>query len=93
VALGVSSRSEWRSIARLREEVGMRIMDRQVLRVWPRAAWERRGLFCRRYAYLRPTRTVRGTDRKFVAEVGYPCGWIAKSGEQREARQETTARV
>ena len=74
MASGASSRSgQWRCIARLREEGGRRIM-RQVLRVWPRAAWERRGLFCRRYARLRSTRTVRSTDRKFVAEACYPCG-------------------
>jgi len=64
-----------------RVEGGSRIMDRQVLRVWRGAAWERRGLCCRRYACLRSTRTVRSTDRKFVAEAGYPCGRVATQSQ------------
>jgi len=39
----------------------------------------RRGLFCRPYACLRPTRTVRSTGRKVVAEAGYR---MPKSGNK-----------
>ena len=77
---GVGGFFEIRSMeVHCRAEGRSRIMDRQVLRVWRGAARERRGLFCRRFACLRSTRSVRSTDRKFVAEAGYPCGRIANN--------------